>query len=540
MSYYAPQQCPRCRARLAPGAATCANCGFILTNPSGPAMYRPGGQSAPRSDDAWSGSGGVFNRQSGPQYQQPGAFGGFSGAGDVLTHYERSQVSQSFLDASTRYERPQSGPPTPSAAWNRPVGSQRPFSDYQGTPPSAAGYGSSPTSFQRPAAPSRDQGWSYEPTQRSAGFYQDDAEPYGRSQPYRGGSVPMYQPGGQRSSAMYQPGGQSWQYASAGLPTAYPDAQPAYDPFASSEAFGPPMLPPRKSRKPLLMVLALLVVLGAVGGGAAFWYLRSRPVITVTSKYLVGSTPAGAASTTLHVAGSQFAPHSAVSFLLDGQPEPGHQIFQSDGSGGLQGDLAVTTDWPIGQLKLAAKDASGNTTFQSKTIAVVTPGEANTPGPKGAPADDASFTLHLAVKSHDKDTGENSNGTYTLVVTGQPDPAGGTVCNPQYDTGKPQTEKGTATNGLRYTATYTVTCSGTYKGGKITYKQIWSDTKIIYANGVTCTVPQFVNAELDGSFTSATAASGTLSSDAPTVTCSNGGSGTIKGVEGTWKGSIAA
>jgi hypothetical protein len=370
-------------------------------------------------------------------------------------------------------------------------------------------------------------------------MYQDEAGPYTQSQPYRGGSSPMYQPGGQ---PMYQPGGQSWQQSSAGPSTAYSGSQPAYDPFAFADsAFGPPMLPPPRSKKPLLIVLAVLVVLGAVGGGAALLFLGSRPTIAVSSKYTVGSTPAGAASTTLHFTGAQFAPHSAVSFLLDGQPEPGHQIFQSDANGSLAGDLTVTADWPTGQLTLTAKDASGNATLQGKTVAIVTPGEANTPGPKGAPADDtSSFTLHLTVKSHDKDTGANETYPYTLVVTGQADPAGGTVCNPQYDTGQPQTLKGTANNGVRYTITYTSTCSGTYKGGKFTYKQNYSDIKVVYTNGVTCTIDPFVNQELDGSFTSANDVSGTLSSGSPTTTCSNGGSFTSKGVEGTWTGTLAA
>jgi hypothetical protein len=383
---------------------------------------------------------------------------------------------------------------------------------------------------QRPAPFRRDsfggaQGWAAEPPEPSADWSQDQLTiAYGSRQPFR------------------SPPGQSWQSPSAGAPTAYPGPQPFYDDqFPPFDPEQEPPMPPRRGKKGLLVVLAALLLLGAVGGGAAFLFLRSRPVITVTSKYTVGSTPAGAATTTLQVSGSQFAAHSAVSFLLDGQPEPGHQIFQSDASGALSGDLTVTADWAPGQHTLTAKDASGNTTFQGKPIVIVEAGEANTPGPKGAPADDTpSFTLNLIVHSHDKDTGQNSTYSYTLVVTGQPDPAGGKVCSPQIDTGKPQTMKGTASR-VRYTATYTPTCSGTYKGGKITYTQTFSNVKFVYSNGLTCTATAaFVNQELDGSFTSPTAASGTLSSGPFTIACNNGRSVAFQGTDGTWTGTLSS
>lgn len=507
-------------------------------------MYRPGGQLAPRASGPWGGDMPASARQSGPGSQQrPDAFD-LPGPG--------SQRSGAFGpggrfidagDASTSYQRPQPGQFRPSAGRDHAPGGQRSFSSYQQTDAgeenaagyqrspadygsSPSGWGRSPSGFQRSPVPGRSAYDEYQDWARGgpdSAYTEEAAPPYGRQQMFRGAS------------------GQSWQQPYAGVPTVYPGSHPAYDdPYGTYD----PTLdsgmqpPPGRGKKTALIVLVVVLLLGAVGSGGAYLFLHSRPVITVTSKYMVGTTPAGAASTTLHLTGAQFAAHSAVSFLLDGQQELGNQIFQSDANGALSGDLTVTTDWPIGQHTLTAKDASGKTTFQGKPIVVVAPGAANTPGPKGAPADDASFIIHLTVHARDKDTGEKSAYPYSLVITGQPDPAGGKVCDPDVDTGKPQTLKGTA-SGLRYTETLTVTCSGTYKGGKLTYTQTVTSDKVVYSNGVTCKATEpYVNQELDGSFTSATAISGTLSSGTLDVACSNGRSGSGQGRSGTWAGSL--
>lgn len=102
--------------------------------------------------------------------------------------------------------------------------------------------------------------------------------------------------------------------------------------------------------------------------------------------------------------------------------------------------------------------------------------------------------------------------------------------------------KGTV-NRVRYTITFTPTCSGSYKGGKLTYTQTFSDVKIVYSNGLKCTATAaFVNQELDGSFTSTTEASGTLTSSTPTFTCTNGRTVTVtlQGTDGTWTGSLSS
>ncbi len=304
----------------------------------------------------------------------------------------------------------------------------------------------------------------------------------------------------------------------------------------------PAPTPPRGKKRLVLSVLALLLLLVIAGGGVAAYQLtRPKPILNLTSIYAVGSMPAGAATTVFHIAGSQFAGNSAVSFLLDGKPEPGNLTIQSTSNGAIQGEMTVTTDWALGKHLLTAKDASGDVTLVGKSVFIVAQGEAGTPGPNGAPADDTpSFSMSLTVHAHSKDTGQDSSYPYSLVVTGQPDPAGGTVCSPGRDTNQPQSFNGT-TSGHKYRETFVVQCSGTYKGGKITYTQTVTSDKVVYDTGLTCaTTGPYVNQELDGSFTSATEVSGTLSSGAATFTCNNGRSGTSNGMDGTWSGSISS
>lgn len=556
MSFYPPEQrCPRCRVPLTQNTPTCPNCGLALTgmgsapgasmsgplswqpsgpeehgappttgrfgnrSNSGPAMYRPGGQFAPRASGPWGTDAGESIGRPASDGQQRS--GGFSGAGDRLADPG---------NASTGYQGAP-GQARPSTGWGGSGGGLRSFADYRNA---ASGRGG-PSGYQRSPADSRDtpasyENWPPETLETPGGFYPGEASPsYGGRQTLSGAPGPSW-----------QSGGPSWQQPYAGAPTAYPGSQQAYynDLAPYDQGLAPP---PRRGKKVALIVIAILVLLGAGGAGAAYFLLRPKPIVTVTSKYMVGATPAGAATTILHLTGSKFAANSTVSFLLDGQPEPGHQFLQSDANGALAGDLTITTDWALGPHTLTAKDASGNVTAQGQAIIIVAQGEANTPGPKGAPADDTpSFTIKLTEHAHYKDTGENNTYAYTLVVTGQPDPAGGKVCNPGYDTGKLHTNRGTS-GGLRFTETFVVTCSGTYKGGKLMYTQTYSNYKLAFSNGVTCrATASYVNQELDGSFTDATSISGTLSSGTPTLACSNGRSVTAGGVDGTWVGSLSS
>jgi len=278
--------------------------------------------------------------------------------------------------------------------------------------------------------------------------------------------------------------------------------------------------------KVLLIGLSIVLVLGAAGGGiTAYMLTRPQPVMTVNSTYQVGTTPAGSTNTSLHVSAHSFSGSSTITFLLGSLPVANNQHVSSDANGNVKADLIITSDWPMGTHTLTAKDASGYATKAGVTVAIVPQGQAHTPGPDGAPPDDMSFTLNAHVQYQDAGTGEQlGSDTETLTVTGKPDPSGGSVCKAA-DDGLSHTYIGSVGNGITYRMTLVSTCSGTYKGGKLTYTETATSQKEVYSDGTTCQEhTPYVLEHLEGTFTSQNTISGTLSSDSVTTDC-NGSSG---------------
>src|SRR5262249_13808877 len=157
-----------------------------------------------------------------------------------------------------------------------------------------------------------------------------------------------------------------------------------------------------------------------------------------------------------------FAPNSSVTILLDGQAVPGGLSLTSDARGLVEETLTVTSDWSIGSHTLTAQDGQGNRTQQSAALEIVHQGEAGTPGPNGAPSDNAAFNILVTIDATDTGTGEQTTITITLNVSN------GRVCDDEDDTGQPQTKDWRIydvndghTLG-QATETYTLTCSGTY------------------------------------------------------------------------------
>jgi hypothetical protein len=301
------------------------------------------------------------------------------------------------------------------------------------------------------------------------------------------------------------------------------------------------MQPPQPKRgsgaRIAIIILVILVVLGGVGG-AAYFLTRPKPTISVTSTYHHGTTPAGANTTTLSVTGSKFSSNSTITFLLDGQPAPDSQTSLSDSQGNVKATLTVSANWGVGPHTLTARDGGNYTTQQGASIVIVNPGEANTPGPNGAPPDDMSFSFDANITAQDALTGETFQPfTDSLSVTGQPDPAGGKVCNPKYDDGNPQTSTGKDANGNPFTETTIYACSGTYKGGKIDYTETATKDVIVFSDGFTCTAQTpYVFEHLEGTFTDGKTINGTFSNDAVTYNCSDGKPQQIDPEKGTWSG----
>jgi hypothetical protein len=289
--------------------------------------------------------------------------------------------------------------------------------------------------------------------------------------------------------------------------------------------------------KVLLISLSIILVLGTAGTGiAAYMLTRPKPVMTITSTYHVSSMPAGSTSTVLHIAATNFSGSSAITFLLDNQPVASNQHVTSDANGSVKTDLMITSDWALGNHTLTATDASGYITKVGSRVAIVEQGQAHTPGPNGAPPDDMVFNLNLHIQFQDAGTGKQL-GTLSdnLAVTGKPGPSGGTVCQ-YYDDGDKHIYTGTDKYNDAYTETYSTTCTGTYKGGKLTYTQTVTSDKIVYTDGVTCiALTPYTSQHLEGAFTNSHLISGTYSSDSFTWNCDKGiGSQLEDASKGSW------
>lgn len=439
----------------------------------------------------------------------------------------------------------------------QPPDQQPPYGQPPQQPPQQPPYGQPPYGQSNPSWPPTPQ----TPLAPTA-YGQSNPSPYGQppTQPASPTPPPYGQPPTQPASPTPPPYGQSnpsWpsapQTPAAPPPPPYGQSSPSpygqsaggvsYDPYAPAPAPGQPYqvdqpwgagvpptyqpaVPPKKSNlKTILIVLIVILVLAGGGGGTALYFAtRPQPVINVTSQYSVGSTPAGATSTTFTVTGHDFSGNSTITFLLDNASIPGGQTAQSDSNGNVSTTFTVTDAWTVGPHTITAKDAGGYTTKVGKAITIVKPGQYNTPGPHGAPTDSATMTIQGTVNAG------SSSGSLTLTVNG------GKVCR-DIDDGQPHDHTGTS-NGVGYTETTVHTCSGSYQSGHLSYTETATTDKIVFDNGLICTahVP-YVSAHLEGDFTSPTSISGNYTEDSIVVDCNMGvGSQTFAANTGTWTG----
>ncbi|MDQ2714435.1 MAG: zinc ribbon domain-containing protein [Chloroflexota bacterium] len=287
-----------------------------------------------------------------------------------------------------------------------------------------------------------------------------------------------------------------------------------------------------------LLIVSVVVIGGGLAVYAAYILTRPQPAIGVTSAYKVGTLPAGASGTSFHISGHTFSDTSAVTLLLDGRPVPGQPRVQSDAQGNFRADLAVTTAWSPGRHTITARDASDYATKKGTAIIVVSQGQANTPGPHGAPADDANFRFNASLQGQ-YETGTALTAQRLLIVTGQPDPAGGTVCAQDAD-GTPHTITQTASDGSPFRITFALKCSGTYKGGKFSYDETITQGTIVFISSgttVTCTLNGGTR-HFEGTFSHGTG-SGTFSYPHVTSLCNQpSASAWLYAANGTWSGTL--
>jgi hypothetical protein len=157
------------------------------------------------------------------------------------------------------------------------------------------------------------------------------------------------------------------------------------------------------------------------------------------------------------------------------------------------------------------------------TITIVAQGQAGTPGPHGAPPDNASFSLNVTIKAEDATTGQRFNPFQdTLTVTGQPDPNGGTVCG-ALDDNQPHRFDRHFSDGTPYHEIFTFSCEGNYKGGMISYTETATGDQLVFDDGshITCAAPAFIYEKLTGSFSNSTSSSGDYSAAGRTLTCTS-------------------
>ncbi len=178
--------------------------------------------------------------------------------------------------------------------------------------------------------------------------------------------------------------------------------------------------------------------------------------------------------------------------------------------------MAITAAWSVGTHTLTARDAGNDSPQNGVSVTVVPPGRANTPGPDGAPPDDASFKVIAQIQGQSS-SGNQISAKETEVVTGHPDPMGGTVCQPE-DNGQPSVIMTfTVNTHVPYQETSTYSCVGSYKGGKLMLTETFRSDVVVLSEPdgttTTCTLnspqPQ-TDEQLSGSYTANNTFSGTV------------------------------
>ena len=296
--------------------------------------------------------------------------------------------------------------------------------------------------------------------------------------------------------------------------------------------------------KTIIIVVVTVVVVAAGGIGAAAYFLsRPQPLISITSNFKEGSTLVGASGTVLHINGQKFSSNSVITFLLDGNPAPGNPSAHSDSSGNFSADVKITDAWSVGTHTLTARDGSNYSTKNSVSVTIVQPGVAHTPGPNGAPPDDATFTISISAKGT-YNSGQPFTRDEILHITGRPDPAGGTVCQDGDNSQIFKASDTTIDTHIAFTETYSFSCQGSYKGGKVTYTEMLVTNVITYTNsGVSCTLiaPQ-MNQQVTGNYTSQNTFTGTMvygHTPQSDFHCTNPNSYFFyTGGNGTWTGTV--
>jgi hypothetical protein len=523
-------KCVSCEAELPPQTRFCGICGAtqpsgthvgaadnietVLSNPHG---EKPPVNTPPSPPQPPQNTGDIQKRNVGisPSGQQEYKPPTNSSAGQL-----NNPPSAPHQQSQTSYDEAQHFPlQQPHSSYQQP---QPPYGDYQQQPSSPYNYQQSPPpspygnyqqpygNYQQPPQPQQ----SYVNYQSAPlyGDYQPPSQPYGNYQ-----QPPVLQPSGIHVTDTVDNINPNIQ-GIAPIPTGTPPKAPAWRKW---------------------VIIAVVVVVILAGSGILAVRLLTPPLmptINVASNYHDNGMPAGADGTTLQITGKQFVANSPLTFLLDSTAVKQDMQAESDASGNVTATLTVAPNWPLGQHKLTAHDANNNTTNTSTAISIVHPGEAHTPGPNGAPPNDATFKINM--EFHMQDTSFTSKYELDINYQGKP------VCAPG-DDGSPQKSQGSTTNGMAYTETSSYTCNGTYQAGVVVYDDTLNTDIYVDANGGTCSLnrsqPSYIH--IKGNYTTSQQFSGdiTVNSIAGNqYTCTGDLTfNTTRGSSGTWTGTVS-
>jgi hypothetical protein len=210
-------------------------------------------------------------------------------------------------------------------------------------------------------------------------------------------------------------------------------------------------------------------------------------------------------------------------------------IFQMETNDGS--DTSKHAACATEEATLTARDADKHITKVGVPVVIVPQGQAQTPGPNGAPPDDMSFSLKVTIERRDASTGKSLGSlNETLIVTG------GTVCQSR-DNGQ---SSNAGPHGDEFlNETYVYECSGTYKGGELSYTETVTSIRFSSSDGTYELNSPTVIQHLEGTFTNQNAMSGTYSSDAYSLPWLQISGGYIMKAElsfnaetGTWTGTL--
>jgi hypothetical protein len=516
-------KCVSCGLELPPQTRFCGDCGTV--QPTGTNVDNAGNletiSSTPR----------VENTPSSVPPPPPQQIGGVHNASVEFPPFGSADNRPNINIASGQANNPSSGgppqlPPQPQTFYGdnqQPYANyQQPYGDYAQPQQPYGSYQQNPPSQQQPYG-------SYQPdppSQQPYGGYQQN--PPSQQQPYGGyqQNPPSQLPYGgyqQNPPSQQQPYGGYQQNPPSQLPYSNYQQTTETTPNAGQMGTTPTGLGVQPKapawRKWAIIAIVVVLILGASGILLRFLPTTLTPTISVTSTYQDGGTPAAADGTDIHVKGKNFAANSAVSFLLDSMPVTGSA--QSDAKGNIAVDLTVATSWTTGRHTLTASDANKNTTATGVTLKIVQPGEASTPGPYGAPANNATFSVEVNAQMQDDADKTHYASHFTLNITGHPDPNGGTVCSPGDDRSPQETSiPDVSADGTTYAEVSTYTCSGTYQAGKITYNETLQTRTISATSGASCTLnkPLSSYTQVTGTYNSQKEFSGTVTFSSIPVT----------------------